>query len=68
MSLLDLIKSLYGPKAISSTVGTRTNVVIFPKGDLQRYLSKDLNIEGISKEAAKNTYLEMYDLIPTFQQ
>jgi hypothetical protein len=55
MSLLDLIKSLYGPKAISSTVGTRTNVVIFPKGDLQRYLSKDLNIEGLSKESAKNT-------------
>jgi hypothetical protein len=63
-SLLDLIKKLYGPKAISSTVGTRTNVVIFPKGDLQRYLSADLNIEGISKEAAKNTYLEMHDLIP----
>jgi hypothetical protein len=63
-SFLDLIKALYGPKAISSTIGTRTNVIRLPSGELQKYLSKELNIEAASTNAAKNAYLEMYDLIP----
>ena len=63
-SLLDLIKVLYGPKAISSTIGTRTNVIRLPSGKLQRYLSKDLNIEAASDEAAVNAYKEMQGLIP----
>jgi len=63
-SLLDLIKSLYGPKAIASTIGTRTNVVRLPSGKLQRYLSKDLNIEAASDEAAQNAFNEMKELIP----
>lgn len=63
-SLLDLIKSLYGPKAIASTIGTRTNVVRLPSGKLQRYLSKDLNIEAASDEAAQNAFNEMKKLIP----
>ena len=63
-SLLDLIKALYGPKAISSTIGTRTNVIRLPSGNLQKYLSKELDIESASTNAAKNAYLEMYDLIP----
>jgi hypothetical protein len=63
-SLLDLIKALYGPKAISSTIGTRTNVIRLPSGKLQRYLSKDLNIEAASDAAAQNAYKEMEELIP----
>jgi hypothetical protein len=63
-SLLDLIKLVYGPKAISSTIGTRTNVIRLPSGNLQKYLSKELDIESASTNAAKNAYLEMYDLIP----
>jgi hypothetical protein len=63
-SLLELIKALYGPKAISSTIGTRTNVIRLPSGKLQKYLSKDLNIEAASDEAAKNAYNEMKELIP----
>ena len=63
-SLLDLIKSLYGPKAISSTIGTRTNVIRLPSGKLQKYLSTDLNIEAASDNAAKNAYNEMKELIP----
>ena len=63
-SLLDLIKALYGPKAISSTIGTRTNVIRLPSGKLQRYLSKDLNIEAASDAAAQNAYNEMKELIP----
>ena len=63
-SLLELIKLLYGPKAISSTIGTRTNVIRLPSGNLQKYLSKELDIESASTNAAKNAYLEMHDLIP----
>jgi hypothetical protein len=63
-SFLDLIKFLYGPKAISSTVGTRTNVIRLPSGKLQKYLSKDLNIEAASDAAAVNAYNEMKELIP----
>ena len=63
-SFLDLIKFLYGPKAISSTVGTRTNVIRLPSGKLQKYLSKELNIEAASDAAAVNAYNEMKELIP----
>ena len=37
--LLDLVKALFGPKALSSTLGTRTNVVRLPSGKLQKYVS-----------------------------
>jgi hypothetical protein len=63
-SLLDLIKALYGPKAISSTIGTRTNVIRLPSGKLQRYLKEGLNIEAASDNAAQNAYNEMKELIP----
>jgi endonuclease YncB( thermonuclease family) len=62
-SLLDLIKSLYGPKAIASTIGTKTNVVRLPSGKLQKYISRQLDIESASDEAAKNAYNEMKELI-----
>ena len=63
-SLFELVKSLYGPKAISGTLGTRTNVIRLPSGKLQRYLKEDLNIEQASDAAAKNAYNEMQQLIP----
>jgi hypothetical protein len=63
-SLLELIKLLYGPKAISSTIGTRTNVIRLPSGKLQRYLKEGLNIEAASDNAAQNAYNEMKELIP----
>jgi len=63
-SFLDLIKALYGPKAISSTIGTRTNVIRLPSGKLQKYLSKELNIEAASDAAAQNAYNEMKELLP----
>ena len=63
-SLLDLITFLYGSKAISSTIGTRTNVIRLPSGKLQRYVSKELNIEAASDAAAQNAYNEMQQLIP----
>jgi hypothetical protein len=63
-SLLELIKALYGSKAIASTIGSKTNVIRLPSGKLQRYLSTDLNIEAASDAAAKNAYNEMKELIP----
>jgi hypothetical protein len=63
-SLLELVKALYGPKALSSTLGTRTNVVRLPTGKLQRYLTEPLNIEAASDKAAVNAYNEMQQLVP----
>jgi hypothetical protein len=63
-SLLELIKELYGAKAISSTLGTRTNVVRFPGSKLDRYLKESLNIEAASDNAAINVYKEMEQLVP----
>jgi antitoxin component HigA of HigAB toxin-antitoxin module len=63
-SLLDLVKALYGPKALSSTLGTRTNVVRLPSGKLQKYVSTDLNVEAASDAAAINAYKEMEKLVP----
>jgi hypothetical protein len=63
-SLLELIKSLYGSKAIASTIGSKTNIIRLPSGKLQKYVSKDLNIEAASEEAAQNAYNEMKELIP----
>lgn len=62
-SLLDLIKALYGSKALSSTIGTKTNVIRLPSGKLQRYISKDLNVEAASDAAVQNAYNEMKELI-----
>jgi len=62
-SLLDLVKALYGPKAISSTIGTRTNVIRLPSGKLQKYVSTDLNVEAASDAAAINAYKEMEQLV-----
>jgi len=63
-SLLDLIKALYGSKAIASTIGSKTNIIRLPSNKLQKYVSKDLNIEAASDEAAQNAYNEMKELIP----
>jgi len=63
-SLLELIKSLYGSKAIASTIGSKTNVIRLPSNKLQKYISKDLNIEAASDAAAQNAFKEMEELIP----
>jgi hypothetical protein len=63
-SLLDLIKILYGPKALSQTIGTRTNVIRLPNNKIKKYLKQELNIEGASDAAVQNAYNEMKELIP----
>ena len=63
-NLLELIKSLYGSKAIASTIGSKTNIIRLPSNKLQKYISKDLNIEAASDAAAQNAFKEMEELIP----
>ena len=62
-SLLDLIKLLYGPKELSSTLGTRTNVISLANKKFEKYIKGPLNIEEASDEAAINAYKEMEKII-----
>ena len=61
--LLELIKLIFGPKALSKTIGTRTNVIQLPNNKTKRYLKQDLNIEAASDAAAMNAKKEMEELV-----
>ena len=62
-NLLELIKLIFGPKAISKTIGTRTNVIRLPNNKIKRYTKSDLDIESASDAAAMNAKKEMEELI-----
>jgi hypothetical protein len=62
-NLLELIASLYGKKALTKTIGTRTNVISLSNKKLKKYITDDLNIEAASDAAAVNAYKEMEKLI-----
>jgi len=62
-SLLELIKLLYGPKALSQTIGTRTNVISLTNKKFEKYIKTSLNIEEASDAAAVNAYKEMEKLV-----
>jgi hypothetical protein len=62
-NLLELIKLIFGPKAISKTIGTRTNVIQLPNNKTKRYIKSDLDIESASDAAAMNAKKEMEELI-----
>jgi hypothetical protein len=61
--LLELIKLIFGPKALSKTIGTRTNVIQLPNNKTKRYIKEDLNIEAASDAAAMNAKKEMEELV-----
>jgi hypothetical protein len=61
--LLELIKLIFGPKALSKTIGTRTNVIQLPNNKTKRYIKSDLDIESASDAAAMNAKKEMEELI-----
>ena len=61
--LLELIKLIFGPRALSKTIGTRTNVIKLPNNKTKRYLKQDLNIEAASDAAAMNAKKEMEELV-----
>ena len=62
-SLIELIKLIFGPKALSKTIGTRTNVIKLPNNKTKRYTKQDLDIESASDAAAMNAKKEMEELI-----
>jgi hypothetical protein len=62
-NLLELIKLIFGPKAQSKTIGTRTNVIQLPNNKTKRYIKSDLDIESASDAAAMNAKKEMEELI-----
>jgi len=50
--LLQLIEKLYGKKALSKTLGTRTNVITLSDNETKRFIKDELNIEAASDTAA----------------
>src|SRR6056300_632997 len=63
-ALLELIKKLYGSKALSKTIGTRTNVITLPDKDTKRFVSNELNIDAASDAAVKKAFEDVEKLIP----
>ena len=63
-ALLALIKKLYGSKALSKTIGTRTNVITLPDKDTKRFVINELNIDAASDAAVKKAYEDVEKLIP----
>ena len=62
--LLELIKRLYGSKAIQKTLGTRTNVITLPDKETKRFITNELNIDEASDAAVKKAYEDVEKLIP----
>ena len=63
-ALLELIKKLYGSKALSKTIGTRTNVITLPDKDTKRFVTNELNIDAASDAAVKKAFEDVEKLIP----
>jgi len=51
--LLQLIEKLYGKKALSKTLGTRTNVITLADNETKRFIKDELNIEAASETAVR---------------
>lgn len=62
--LLKLITKLYGKKAMSKTLGTRTNVITLPDKETKRFLTNELNIDAASDNAIQKAYQDVEKLIP----
>jgi len=63
-ALLALIKKLYGSKALSKTIGTRTNVITLPDKDTKRFITNELNVDAASDAAIEKAYKDVEKLIP----
>jgi hypothetical protein len=64
--ILELIKLIYGSKALSKVLGTRTNVIRLPDNELKQYTKSDLNIEAASDKLAQKAKKDMYELLGDF--
>jgi hypothetical protein len=64
--ILDLIKLIYGSKALSKTLGTRTNVIRLPDNEVKRYIKEELNIEAASDKLAQKAKADMKELLADY--
>jgi hypothetical protein len=64
--ILELIKLIYGSKALSKVLGTRTNVIRLPDNELKQYTKNDLNIEAASDKLAQKAKADMKELLADF--
>ena len=61
--LLKLIQKLYGKRALSKTIGTRTNVITLPDKETKKFITQELNIEAASDAAVKKGFEDAEKLI-----
>jgi hypothetical protein len=64
--ILELIKLIYGSKALSKVLGTRTNVIRLPNDELKQYTKQELNIEAASDKLAQKAKADMKELLADF--
>jgi hypothetical protein len=64
--ILELIKLIYGSKALSKVLGTRTNVIRLPDNELKKYTKQELNIEAASDKLAQKAKADMYELLAEY--
>jgi hypothetical protein len=64
--ILELIKLIYGSKALSKILGTRTNVIRLPDNELKQYTKNDLNIEAASDKLAQKAKADMKELLADY--
>jgi hypothetical protein len=64
--ILELIKLIYGSKALSKVLGTRTNVIRLPDNELKQYTKQELNIEAASNKLAQKAKADMYELLADY--
>jgi hypothetical protein len=64
--ILELIKLIYGSKALSKVLGTRTNVIRLPDNELKQYTKQELNIEAASDKLAQKAKADMKELLADF--
>jgi hypothetical protein len=65
-SILELIKLIYGSKALSKVLGTRTNVIRLPDNELKQYTKQELNIEAASDKLAQKAKADMNELLAEY--
>jgi hypothetical protein len=66
VEILELIKLIYGSKALSKILGTRTNVIRLPDNELKQYTKSDLNIEAASDKLAQKAKADMKELLADY--
>ena len=62
--VLDLITKIFGNKALSKTIGTRTNVITIPDASVKRLLNTELNINAASDSQLEKFRIDAEKLIP----